>query len=128
MRITCWQAMLGSLALVAFALAGCGGGGEGGAGPTGDVQGRVANVANNEGVAGIQVTIGGRSTLSTSPGGNFTARGVPVGHHQIIVTCTPDYQLVSDDPVYCDVITGEVTALPAPILVVALAGPPPPPL
>ena len=125
MRITCWQAILGSLALGALVLAGCGGGG--GAAPSGDVQGGIVNVANDEGVPGIEVMIGGRSALSTAPWGEFTVNDVAPGHQQIMVTCTPYYQLLSADPIYCDVIADQVSVLPAPILVVPSGGPPPPP-
>ena len=103
----------------------------GGGGPDpntiGTVTGWVAEIDGGDGVVGARITIGGRSGVSTAPVGQFAVSGIPQGHRQIIVNPPAPFELVSDEPMYCDVIGGQAISLFDPILVISSGSLPPAP-
>ena len=123
------QMLLAAAALAVIALAGCGGdGGPGGqAAGTGSVQGRLVNLDTDLGVAGVTVTIGGRSATTASDGVFLITRIAP-GNYDIIIDPTSGYEVAGGVPIRCDVVAGFTTSLVGtPIMVVPTGGNPPGP-
>ena len=122
---THWRILLIMAALASLAFTGCGGGSGGAPAGTGSVQGRIANLDTLAGVAGITVTIAGRSAVSVSPDGSFLVIGIAPGYQNITITPTASYELVGFVPP-CNIIAGQTITL-ATIYVLPTGGGPPGP-
>ena len=120
---TIWV-VIAAVALTGWLIAGCGGGG-GGEGTVTGVSGSIVLLDSGAPVGGVTVTVGGQQSVSDDGDGGFAVTSVPAGLWEVVAT-SGLWQQVGDPPDVV-VVTGQTTALGAPILMSSF-GPPPPPL
>lgn len=137
-KIALWAAIGGTCLLISL-IAGCSGGGGAASPPagTGSVAGKVMYFNTDQPLGGVTVTVqytvtvNGRPQMvekstQTDANGNFQITGVHAGQGRL-VKFTPQSWLTvpSSKPVYVDIVAGQTTNLPAPVMLIAAGELPP---
>lgn len=118
------------IALTMTALCGCSGSNRADPGPDpqpvgGQVAGQVRYFTTDQGLGGVNLTVGGK-TGTSSNNGDFLITGITPGDNQVLTVDPPDWlALPSPDPIYVNVVLNQTTTLPQPILLINAGDVPP---
>lgn len=126
---------LGMALMLLMIMSGCGGGGDGGIVPTtgGSVAGRVVTgLQTPQGIGNITIKVMNGATVvaqgTSDANGNFLISGIPAGTYTLAVEIPPALGLVlapGTQLPQVTIVTGQVTNLPAPILLIDAQDQPP---
>ena len=132
-RVSPWRLLLAIavIALTVSALCGCSGSSSTPEPlpqpPSGQVAGHVLYFTTDQGLGGVDLTVGGKTDTSDN-NGDFLITGITPGDNQVLTVDPPAWlALPSQDPIHVDVALNQTTTLPQPIRLINSGDVPPAP-